>query len=117
MEGGKNAQVVRSNVHRGQTVGHPFLNITLGTCTLGLVLNCVSIFCHLPILMDMIRKSNVKFTVANIVGIASRTPTARLSSVLFMRAHGRNLSQVSGKAAFQLSICGVFVDGHDKSYN
>lgn len=32
---GKKAQVVRSNVHWGQTEGCPFLNITLGTCTFG----------------------------------------------------------------------------------
>lgn len=56
-----------------------------------------------------IRKNNAKFTVVNIVGIVSRTPTATSCSVLFMRAHGRNSSQVSGKAAFLLNICGVFV--------
>lgn len=76
---------------------------------LGLVLTCVSIFCHLPFLMDMIRKSNVKFTVVYVFGMVSRTPTTTLCSVLFNETHRRNLSQVLGKAAFLLNSCGVFV--------
>lgn len=82
---------------------------------LKLVLNCT--FLPSAYFVGCDTKSNVKFTVVYIAGIVLRTLTTTLCSVLFMRAQGRSLSQVLGKAAFLLKNCGVLVYRHYTFYN
>ena len=106
----KTIQVVRSNAHWGLIEGQTFLTLPLEHVLLAQALVLI-VFPFLPSAYFEGHDEKMQWEIycCIVCSDISRIHTTTLCSVLFRRAHGRNLSQVLGKAAFLLNSCGMFV--------
>ena len=106
----KTIQVVRSNTHWGLIEGQTFLTLPLEHVLLAQALVLI-VFPFLPSAYFEGHDEKMQWEIycCIVCSDISRIHTTTLCSVLFRRAHGRNLSQVLGKAAFLLNSCGMFV--------
>ena len=106
----KPIQAVRSNAHRALIEGQTFLTLPLEHVLLAQALVLI-VFPFLPSVYFDGHDEKMQWEIYCCILCCdiSRIHTTTLCSVLFRRAHGKNLSQVLGKAAFLLNSCGMFV--------